>query len=506
MVTSNTQNTAIDHGMTTRPPIVVVLGHVDHGKSSLLEAIREDFKITSKESGGITQHMGAYVVEYQGKSITFLDTPGHEAFSAMRERGANVADIAVLVVAADEGVQLQTKEAIRQAKKAGLPLIVALNKIDKPEANAERVKQELSQEEIFVESFGGKVPCIETSAATKQGIPELLEMILLMADLEHVSVDPNKVGEGVVIESSLDPQRGPLATLLVQNGSMRMEDIIGTKSAIGKVRTLQDFQGASVSAGLPAMPVLVVGFEACPQVGESFAVFESEEAARARLVLSPLGRPSQVINIPPGAKKLDLVLKVDVAGSLEVLLSALLSLPQDNVFVRLVDAGVGEIGDKDVRLAQGTRARIIGFRTPVDPTAGDLAQREGIIIETFEVIYDLIQKVRTWQEQEVVQELVTLDIGTLQVLAVFFTEKNRQIIGGRVTEGEVRKKSQMRIFRNEEDLGLGKIINLQKEKKDVEMVSKGEECGILYEGQVKIQQGDIIKFSVQELSIRQSSG
>ena len=483
----------------TRPPVVVVLGHVDHGKSSLLEAIREDFKITSKESGGITQHMGAYVVEHQGKRITFLDTPGHEAFFATRARGASVADLAVLVVAADEGVQLQTKEAIRQAKIAGIPLIVALNKIDKPEANIERVKQELSQEEIFVESFGGKVPCIETSATAKTGISELLEMILLMADLERKTADPGKAGEGIVIESSLDPKRGPLATLLIRNGSVKAGDIVGTKSVIGKVRTLQDFHGESVAAGLPAMPVLVVGFNACPQVGEAFQVFESEEAAKAQLMLSPLGRPVQAIAVPLGAKTLDLVLKVDMAGSLEVLSSALLSLPQENVFVRLVDVGVGEIGDRDVRLAQGTRARILGFRVSVDPTAKDLAQREGIVIETFDVIYDLIQKVRTWLEQEIVQELVTVEIGVLSVLAVFLTEKNRQIIGGKVTEGEVRKRSQMKIFRKEAELGTGKIINLQKDKKDAEAVEKGDECGILYEGPVKIQSGDVIKFSIQEL-------
>lgn len=500
MATQQNQNIPQDNGKAfTRPPVVVVLGHVDHGKSSLLEAIREDFKITSQESGGITQHMGAYVVEYQGKAITFLDTPGHEAFSAMRERGANAADVAVLVVAADEGVQLQTKEAIDQAKKAGLPLIVALNKIDKPEANPERVKQELAKAEIFVESFGGKVPCIETSATTKKGISELLEMILLMADLEHTSADDSKPGEGVVIESSLDARRGALATLLVRDGHVQVGDVVGTPSAVGKIRTLQNFQGNPLSQGLPAMPVLVVGFEVCPQVGEAFQVFESEEAARSQLAPSPLGRPAQDIVIPPGAKTLDLVLKVDVAGSLEVLESALLSLPQDNVFVRLVSTGVGVIGDKDVRLAQGTHARILGFRTQVDPTAGDLAQREGIVIETFDIIYDLIQRVRTWMEQEVVQELVTLDIGDLQVLAVFLTEKNRKIIGGRVTEGEVRKRSQMKIFRNEEELGTGKIVNLQKNKKDVDVAVKGEECGILYEGSVKIQQGDTIKFSIQEL-------
>ncbi|MBI2123745.1 MAG: GTP-binding protein [Candidatus Wildermuthbacteria bacterium] len=499
MVVQNTAQSKNDKTLTARPPVVVVLGHVDHGKSSLLEAIREDFKITAKESGGITQHMGAYVVEYQGKLITFLDTPGHEAFSATRARGAHVADIAVLVVAADEGVKLQTKEAIEQARKAGLPLLVALNKIDKPEANPERVKQELSQEEIFVESFGGKVPCIETSATSKKGISELLEMILLMADLEHKNIDPSKPGEGVVIESSMDPKRGPLATLLVQNGVVRPGDVIGTKSAVGKVRTLQDFQGESVQSGLPSMPILAVGFEACPQVGEVFQVFESEEAARAQLIASPLGRPAQVLVIPQGAKTLDLVLKVDMAGSLEVLVSALLSLPQEHVFVRLVDAGVGVIGDKDVRLAQGTHARIVGFRTQVDPTAGDLAQREGIVLETFDVIYDLIQRVRTWLEQEIVQELVTVDIGALSVLAVFLTEKNRQIVGGKVMEGEVRKKSQMKIFRNEVELGTGKIINLQKDKKDTEVVRKGEECGILYEGPVKIQQGDVLTFSIQEL-------
>ena len=487
---SATQNTV---KLVTRPPIVVVLGHVDHGKSSLLEAIREEFKITSKESGGITQHIGAYVAEYQGKSITFLDTPGHEAFSAMRSRGAKSADLAVLVVAADEGVKLQTKEAIEQIKKAELPMVVAINKIDMPEI------KESAQYNVYVESFGGKVPFAEVSALQKQGIPELLEIILLVAELEDLSVDPAKPAEGIIIESFLDAKRGPTATLLVRDGTLQKGDIIGSKTALGKARILEDFQGNSIESASPATPAMVIGFDVAPELGEKFQVFQTEEQAKANLSQEPKkGRVSQALASDPGSATLDIVLKTDVLGSLEALEHMLLSLPQEKVVLRFVQSGIGEIGESDVKIAQSTNAIVLGFRTKASPAVTVLADREGVPIETFEVVYELVQRVRVLMEKSLDPEMVRKDIGTLRVLQVFLTDKNRQIIGGKVAQGEVRKGTSIEIVRNEEVVGKGKLVNLQKAKQDATVVSKGEECGMLFEGTERIVQGDTLQFFTQE--------
>ncbi|MBI1971561.1 MAG: translation initiation factor IF-2 [Candidatus Wildermuthbacteria bacterium] len=496
--TSPTQN---------RPPVVVVLGHVDHGKSSLLEAIREDFKITSKESGGITQHIGAYVVEVlaEPKSaealreggqrfITFLDTPGHEAFSALRSRGAKVADVAVLVVAADEGIRAQTKEAIEVIKKSGIPFIVALNKIDKPGADAERIKRELSQHEVFVETMGGQVPCVETSATTKQGIPQLLEMIFLVAEVAGVQGDPQKPASGVVIEVFLDPQRGPAATLLVREGTLRVGDIVGTKSSWGKIKILEDFQAIQLEGAGPGMPTRAIGFESAPGVGEEFAVFKNEDMAKIRVAPLEAKKIQQVLEVPEGKRVLNVILKADVAGSLEALENLFLSLPHQEVILRIVEGSIGEISEKDVRLAQGTKAKIFGFRTKVSRTSQDFANREGISVETFDVIYDLIQRVRQLLEQSVEPEAAEHEIGSLKVLAVFFTEKNRQIVGGRVAEGEARKGASIEVIRQDVSVGKGKAANLQKDKKDAPVVGKGEECGILYEGEVRVEAGDTLTF------------
>ena len=489
----------------TRPPIVVILGHVDHGKSSLLEAIREDFKITSKESGGITQHIGAYVAEYpstssgQVKTITFIDTPGHEAFSAMRSRGAKVADIAVLVVAADEGIKPQTKEAIQVIKGADMPFVVAINKIDKPEADVEKIKNELAQNEVFLESLGGTVPFVGTSATTKQGIQELLEMILLMADLEQLIADPQKPGEGVIVESLADPQRGFAVTLLVLNGTVKIGDIVGTKSCVGKARIIEDFQGAEIKEIFPSFPALVIGFGEGPKIGEEFKVFPNEELATQ--YLAPKER---IENMPQAvlqddAKKiLPVILKADVAGSLEVLQEVLLALPQETVIVKIVSLGVGEINEHDVRLAQGTKAKILGFKTKINKTAEAFAKRESIGIEIFDIIYDLIQRVRQLMEKPVQTELVRKEVGTLRVLGVFFTEKNRQIIGGRVVEGQAQRGAQIEIMRNDQLAGRGKVLNLQKDKKDMPIVPKGEECGISYDGDAQIQKGDMLHFFIEE--------
>lgn len=496
MVTPNTTQLNNDTTMVVRPPVVVVLGHVDHGKSSLLEAIREEFKIISKESGGITQHIGAYVTEFEGKPITFLDTPGHEAFSAVRSRGAKVADLAVLVIAADEGVKPQTKEAIEQAKKAQIPVVVAFNKIDKPEANLEKARQQLSQEGIVVESYGGKVPEVATSAVSKKGIKELLETILLVAELEDLKADTGKPPQGIVIESFLDPRRGPTATLLVKEGVLTLGSVVATPSSFGKARIVEDFEGKAVDKVLPSFPCLVIGFENPPQVGEEFQVFSHEEEAKA--FLAPANTVLLKQELAEGFPTLDIILKTDVVGSLEVLEQALLAIPQEKVALRFVDAGVGEITENDVKTALGTKARIIGFRTKVQPSAITLAQREKVRVETFDVIYELIQRVRTLMEKNIEPELVKTELGSLKVLAVFLTDKNRQIVGGKVSSGEIRKGSKVEVFRGEEFVGTGKIVNLQKNKKDAGSAKIAEECGLLYEGSERVEVGDVVKAFIQE--------
>ncbi len=491
--------------MTVRPPIVVVLGHVDHGKSSLLEAIREDFKITSKESGGITQHIGAYVAEYpstssgQVKTITFIDTPGHEAFSAMRSRGAKVADIAILVVAADEGIKPQTKEAIQVIKGAGIPFVVAINKIDKPEADAKKIENELAQNEVFLESLGGTVPSVQTSSTTKQGIKELLEMILLMADLEQLHADPQKPGEGVIIESSADPQRGFAVTALLLDGKVRIGDIVGTKSCYGRVRIIEDFQGAKLQELLPSFPALVIGLGELARVGEEFKVFLTEDLAKGNLAQKEVIENVSAATLENNTKKiLPVILKADVAGSLEVLQEMLLALPQENVIVKIVSAGIGEINDNDVRLARSAKATLLAFKTKTNKSADTFAKRETIRIEYFDIVYDLIQRVRQLMEQPLQTELVRKEVGTLRVLGVFFTEKNHQVIGGRILEGQAQKGAQIEIVRNEQIAGRGKVLNLQKDKKDMPIVQKGEECGISFQGDAQVQEGDILHFFIEE--------
>ena len=499
MVTKNIENKIEEKKATmTRPPIVVVLGHVDHGKSSLLEAIREDFKITSKEAGGITQHIGAYEAEYHDKKITFIDTPGHELFSQMRSRGAKVADIAILVVAADESVKPQTIEAIEQIKKAKIPMAVAINKIDKPEANVERVKQDLAQHDVMVESFGGKVPAVETSAVTKKGIEDLLEMILLMAELEDLQADFGRSGEGVVIEALLDSKRGPTATLLVTNGVVRAGELIGTKSANGKVRILEDFQGGAIDQATASMPVVMIGFENVPRVGEEWHIFSSEELMRSFLSLENKEQKiSQVSVVDSDMKVLNLVLKADVSGSLEAIENVVSSLPHDEVVVRVIRADVGEIGENDVKFARSTNARIFGFRTKVSAAATDLAEKEKIQIETFDIIYELIQRIREFMEESVEDEGGREDIGALHILGVFLVDKKRQVVGGKVTEGEVRKGIRAEIIRAEEIVGEGRITNVQRDKKDVLSVAKGQECGLSFEGTELIQEGDTLQFYIE---------
>lgn len=490
-----------------RPPVVVVLGHVDHGKSSLLEAIR-DFKITSKESGGITQHIGAYEIEENGKKITFIDTPGHEAFSAMRARGAKVADIALLVVDAAQSVQPQTKEAIAAIKMAEIPMIVVLNKMDMPTADPEKVKRELSKANVLVESIGGDIPSVEVSAKEKTGIAELLEMILLVADMKDLKSEIDALNEGSVIESYMDGLKGPVATVIVKKGILRKNDIIATDLALAKIKSLQNFQGKEIQEAFPSQPAIILGFEKVPAVGEKFKNYKTIAEAQEKLKKEEQKRELSptVLSGDSDKKILNIILKGDVFGSLEAIEGVLKNLPQDKVVLRILKSEVGDINETDTKIAEMSKAIIIGFRVKIGPAVLQLLKKDvlnarpdkKIKIKTFNIIYELIQEVRQGMEKSLDSEVVYKELGRIKTLLVFWGEKNRQIVGGKITDGEFKKGLKLNILRDEKRVGSGRIINLQRDKKDVEKLKKGDEAGILFEGNVKIEKGDILVAYTEE--------
>jgi translation initiation factor IF-2 len=493
-----------------RPPVVVVLGHVDHGKSSLLEAIK-DFKITSKESGGITQHIGAYEVQEKDKKITFIDTPGHEAFSAMRARGTEVADIALLVVDAAQSVQPQTKEAIMAIKRAEIPMIVVLNKIDLPNANPEKIKRELMTADVLVESMGGTIPSVEVSAKEKTGINELLEMILLVADMHELKSETDVPVEGLIIESYMAAKKGPVATAIVKKGILKPKDIVATDLALAKVKSIKNFQGAELKEAFPSQPVIILGFEKVPAVGEKFKHYKTVEDAQAKLKKEEAKRElgSTVIEADPNKKLVNIILKGDVFGSLEAIEGMLKNLPQDKVIVRILKSEVGDINESDAKLAEMSKAIIIGFRVKISPSVLQLLKNDidkKVRIKTFDIIYELIQDVRFGMEKSLEAEITRKDVGKLKTLVVFWGEKNRQIVGGKITEGEFKKGLKLEIFRDDpstgsgqvKKVGSGRIINLQRDKKDIDLLRKGDEAGILFEGNIKIEKGDIVQAFVEE--------
>lgn len=488
-----------------KPPVVVVLGHIDHGKTSLLNAICKVQFTEEKPGGFITQHIGAYQIEVAGssagpgqvKKITFIDTPGHEAFSQIRSRGAKVADIAILVVDSCEAVLSQTKEAISHIKKTEIPLIVALNKTDKPEANPEKIKRELSKEEILIESMGGKIPSIEVSAKTGKGIHELLEMILLLAEMEGLKTNPHAAAKGVIIESYADNLRGPTATLILNEGILKTGDIIGTASAFTKIKSLENFKKKLIKEAFASDPVIVFGFNQSPKVGEEFKVFPDLESAQKNIQTLKKEETPEILEIKEGQKILNIILKTDVLGSLEAIESILKSLPQEKVILKILKSEVGDVNESDLKLATGSHAIILGFRVKIDATAKRITEREKIKIMQFQVIYDLVEEVRKFMTKIMTAEEVRKDLGKMKVLAKFLTEKNRQIIGGRAIEGEIKKGAKIEVFRNEEKIGEGRMINLQRNKKDIERIIKGDECGILFEGNIDIKEGDTLVFYIE---------
>ncbi|MCK1294215.1 MULTISPECIES: translation initiation factor IF-2 [Bradyrhizobium] len=503
---------AIDDSTDTEPrsPVVTVMGHVDHGKTSLLDALRHA-NVVSGEAGGITQHIGAYQVlsPESGKKITFIDTPGHAAFTAMRARGAKVTDIVVLVVAADDGVMPQTIEAINHAKAARVPIIVAINKIDKPDAKPERVRTELLQHEVQVESFGGEVVDVEVSAKNKTNLDKLLEMIALQADILDLKTNSDRPAEGTVIEAKLDRGRGPVATVLVQRGTLRVGDIIVAGAEMGRVRALISDQGETVQEAGPSVPVEVLGFNGPPEAGDRLAVVENEARARqvtsyrahqkrenaAASISGMRGSLEQMMSQlkTAGRKEFPLIIKADVQGSLEAILGSLEKLGTDEVAARILHAGVGGISESDVTLAEGFNAAIIGFSVRANKEAAAAAKRNGIEIRYYNIIYDLVDDVKKAMSGLLAPTLRETMLGNAAILEIFNISKVGKVAGCRVTDGTVERGANVRLIRDNVVVHEGKLSTLKRFKDEVKEVQSGQECGMAFENYHDMRAGDVIE-------------
>ena len=501
-----------DATLQSRPPVVTIMGHVDHGKTSLLDAIR-GANVVAGEAGGITQHIGAYQVNLPDKSkITFLDTPGHEAFTEMRARGANVTDIVVLVVAADDGLRPQTIEAINHTKAAGVPMIVAINKIDKPGANAQKVREELLQHEIVVEQMGGEVQNVEVSALQKTNLEGLLEAIQLQSELLELKANPDRAAEGAVVEAKLDKGRGPLATVLVQRGTLNVGDIFVVGAISGKVRAMIDDQGRQVKSAGPSVPVEVLGLSGVPSAGDILSVVENEARAREvaayrqsildrkRTTSAPASLDTMFSALKENqAVEFPLVVKADVQGSVEAIVSAVNKISNDDIKARVLHAGVGGITESDVTLAKASGAPIIGFNVRPNAKAREIAERDGVALQYYDVIYDLTDAVKAAMAGQLGPLMVETVVGRAEVREVFSAGKHGKAAGLLVTEGFIRKALKARIMRDDVIIYNGSIASLRRFKDDVPEVRAGLECGVTFENTTDIKPGDFIEtFEVEE--------
>ncbi len=489
--------------LKSRPPVVTILGHVDHGKTTLLDTIRKT-NVADKESGGITQHISAYQVKKKGQIITFVDTPGHEAFSAMRERGVSIADIAILVVAADDSVKPQTKEVIAYLLEKKLPVIVAINKIDKPGTNLQRVKQELGENGILVEDWGGQVLCSEVSAKNKIGIDELLDNVLLLMEVENFVADYKREALGIVLESHLDPQKGPVSTVLVKTGTLKEGQDIIVGAAFGRVRRMEDFAGKRLAEAGPSVPVSLIGINTTTNTNDILQVVSGKAGAKikhdkandfGRNVSNGDGFSAQKIykNIADEKiKKLNVILKSDVQGSVEAIQQILSEIKSDEVAVNYIDAAVGNITESDVRLAQNASAIVYGFNVEATPVAKRMADGSKVEIKNYKIIYELVEDIKNKLIDMMDPEIVRTDFGKMKIVAIFKTGKKDMIVGGKVSSGHIAKGSQIEVLRNENIIGKGKLLNLQQNKIDVDEVKEGKECGITFDGETKIKEGDIL--------------
>lgn len=500
-----------------RPPVVVVMGHVDHGKTKLLDAIRET-NVMGSEAGGITQHIGAYQAKEKDRLVTLIDTPGHAAFTAMRSRGAKVADVAVLVVAADDGVQPQTEEAIRIIKAAGLPMVVAISKIDKPEADVEKIKTQLAEHDLTPEDWGGKTIMVPISAQQKTNLSDLLDMILLVADLDKESIvaDPDCPAVGTIIESHVDRGEGPVATVIIQNGTLRIGDVVKVGDVWGKIRGLKNDHGKSVPAAPPSMPVRVLGLKGAPVVGDILQVtddadvkglkkkkqyrqdahMQSNKAATSITKKQVTEEAEAALGAETVIEKkfLKLVIKSDTLGSLEAIKSTLDRFQHDEVGVTIVSQGLGNITEADVLAAETNGALLRGFNVRITPSAEKVAKGKDIEIKNYTVIYDLVDEVREVLESMLSPEILYEVTGSVNILAIFRTTKKEMIVGGKVESGEAILGAVARVRRGDQILGDGKITALQSNKVDAKKVGAGRECGMKFVGPVTIQQGDRIEF------------
>ncbi len=499
-----------ESALTARPPVVTILGHVDHGKTTLLDAIR-DADVAAGEAGGITQHIGAYQVELKGRQITFLDTPGHAAFTAMRARGAQGADIVVLVVAADDGVMPQTKEAIAHAKAARVPIIVALNKIDKSNANPDRVKQQLGENGLVPDEWGGNTFVVPVSAKQKQGIEDLLETVLLVADNTDIRANAKGVVLGTVIEAELDKSRGPVATLLVQNGTLETGDIVVAGNAHGRLRAMFDFRGRKVQKAGPSFPVSVMGLSDLPSAGDVFQVVDSEKEARQIILERTEAAKGQATaakkitleelfsKIKAGeAQELNLILKADVQGSLEPIINEINNLGKGEIKINILYAETGNVSENDVLLASSSQAIIVGFSVQADVAARRLAEKEGVSIRLYDIIYRLTEDVEKALKGMLAPEYTEKVIGKATVLAVFGLSKGGKVAGCKVTEGEVRRNAKVHLMRGKDTVYEGDVASLKHEKEDVREMRAGFECGIGLKNFSDIQVGDLIECYVLE--------
>lgn len=501
----------------SRPPVVAMMGHVDHGKTSLLDAIRSS-EVTKGEAGGITQHISAYQIEHNKRKITFLDTPGHEAFAALREHGAQLTDVVIIVVAADDGLKPQTLEAIRFAKKAEAKMIFAINKIDKEGADLNRIKQQLAEQEFLPEDWGGDAIILPVSAKTKEGIPELLDMVLLVADVEELKADVNVPATGLVIESHMEQGRGPIAIALVQQGTLKNTDTVLAGTVFGKIRNLESTDGKAIKEATPSTPVIISGFGNLPNFGEQFKAVTSEKLARAeaeqtsrgtqhgsgKLDISTSSQLMHMINRNKQLQELPIIIKADVQGSLTSVVDSLKSLDNEEVAVRIIGSGVGAVGENDIHLAHSGHAIIYGFNVNIPSSMKRIANRDKVAVRLYRVIYELIDDVKEELTKLLIPEVVETDLGRLVVKGVFNTTKTEVICGGEVTKGKLSLPSFARVSRDGKELAIVEVTGLKRGPQDTKEVVEGEMCGIQLATDKKLEliEGDHLDLFTREVVSR----